>query len=102
MTNRKFADFHIGELKKSKKETEQYLKIALEEYFKDGNKEAFYQALEDVVKSGVGISELARKTHLNRQNLYKIFSGKGNPKLETIENILSSIGFTMTIKKLAY
>ena len=102
MTNRKFTDYHIDELKNNSKEVELYLKVALEDYFQDGNKEAFYQALEDVVKANVGISKLAKDTSLNRQNLYKIFSGKSSPKLETIENILSSIGFTMTIEKMAH
>jgi hypothetical protein len=31
----------------------QYLKIALEDYFQDENKEAFCQALEDVAKAKV-------------------------------------------------
>jgi probable addiction module antidote protein len=102
MANRKFTEYHIQQLKNNPKEAEQYLKIALEDYFQDGNKEAFYQALEDVVKANIGISELAKETSLNRQNLYKIFSGKSNPKLETIENILTSVGFTMTIKRMAH
>lgn len=102
MANRKFTEYHIQQLKNNSKEAEQYLKIALEDYFQDGNKEAFYQALEDVVKANIGISELAKETSLNRQNLYKIFSGKSNPKLETIENILTSVGFTMTIKRMAH
>lgn len=72
----------------------------MEEYFKDGNKKDFYQALEDVAKANIGLSALAKKTNLNRQNLYKIFSGTSSPKLETIENILSSLGFTITIQKL--
>lgn len=101
MTNRKFADYHIEQLKNNPKEAEQYLKIALGDYFKDGNKEAFYQALEDVVKANVGISQLAKETSLNRQNLYKIFSGKTSPRLETIENILASVGFTITIERMA-
>lgn len=102
MANRKFTEYHIQQLKNNPKEAEQYLKIALEDYFQDGNKEAFYQALEDVVKANIGISELAKETSLNRQNLYKIFSGKSNPKLETIENILTSVGFTMTIKRMVH
>ena len=102
MANRKFTEYHIQQLKNNPKEAEQYLKIALEDYFQDGNKEAFYQALEDVVKANIGIFELAKETSLNRQNLYKIFSGKSNPKLETIENILTSVGFTMTIKRMAH
>ena len=101
MANRKFEQYHIEELKNNPKEAEKYLKIALEEYFNDGNKKAFYQALEDVVKANIGLSELSRKTDLNRQNLYKIFSGVSSPKLETIENILSKVGFTMTIERLS-
>ena len=102
MTNRKFTEYHTLQLKNNPKEAEQYLKITLEDYFQDGNKEAFYQALEDVVKANIGISSLAKETSLNRQNLHKIFSGKSSPKLETIENILTRVGFTMTIKRMTH
>lgn len=98
MSNIKFKDYHIEQLKNNEGETEKYLNIALEEFFKDGNKKAFYQALQDVVEAKGGITVLSKKAELNRSNLYKIFSGKSKPKLETIENILSSLGFTFTIK----
>ncbi|MDR1194880.1 MAG: helix-turn-helix domain-containing protein [Endomicrobium sp.] len=34
------------------------------------------------------MSNLAKKTHLSRRNLYKIFSGQGNPTLNTFFEIL--------------
>ncbi len=45
------------------------------------------------------MTELARKTHLNRQNLYSILSKKGNPRLDTFGLILKGLGFKLTIEQ---
>ncbi|WP_420886602.1 DNA-binding protein [Candidatus Finniella inopinata] len=44
-----------------------------------------------------GIGELAKKTSLNRQNLYKLFSAKRQPKIETLGVILDGLGFRLSI-----
>jgi len=75
-----------------------YLKMALEEYEKDGNAEAFLLALRSVVEAMGGISELAKRTNLNRQNLYRALSGKGNPKWSTLGTILGGLGFRLSIE----
>jgi probable addiction module antidote protein len=97
MTNRLFKDYHLEELKKGK-QSKQYLNLALESYFKDGDREAFFQALQDVVEANGGATQISKKAEINRQNLYKIFSGTRNPRLETIENILHALGFTFKIE----
>ena len=96
---RNFRDYVIERLQ-DPKEIEAYLKIALEEYEKDNNTEAFLLALRTVVKAKGGISELADKTDLNRQNLYKILSDQGNPRLNTLETILHGLGFRLSIEPL--
>jgi DNA-binding phage protein len=56
-----------------------YLQIAIEEYQIDNDSEALLIALRNITDAQGGMTELARKTHLNRQNLHNILSRKGNP-----------------------
>ncbi|MGI4851513.1 MAG: addiction module antidote protein [Janthinobacterium lividum] len=79
----------------------EYLSIALEEYEKDRDSEAFLLALRDVAEAKGGLSKLAERSHLNRQNLYKALSKRGNPKLDTVETILHGLGFRLSIEALS-
>ena len=87
----------INSLKK-KKEAAVYLQVALEEYQNDSDLEAFLMALRHVAEAQGGIGKLAKKTHLNRESLYKTLSSKGNPKLQTIGLLLKGLGFEFFIK----
>ncbi|WP_163434413.1 addiction module antidote protein, partial [Escherichia coli] len=44
-----------------------------------------------------GISDLARKTGLTRQALYKALSGEGNPELATITKVADALGLQLKI-----
>jgi probable addiction module antidote protein len=101
MTNktnfRNFKDYVLDNLK-DPKNAKEYLKVALEEYLEDNNKEAFYQALKDVVDANGGATTISQSAQISRQNLYKVFSGKTNPRIETIGSILNNLGLTLTIE----
>ena len=71
--------------------------MALEEYEKDRDTETFLLALRDVADAQGGIGTLSKKTRLNRQNLYKALSKKGNPKIDTVGNILRGLGFRLSV-----
>lgn len=75
-----------------------YLATALEMYEEDNNMEAFLIALKRVIEAKGGISELSRKTGLNRQNLHKILNNKVVPKFSTLSLILQNLGFKLTLK----
>ena len=77
-----------------------YLKVALEEYEKDNDSEFFLLALRNIAEAKGGISMLAKKTQLNRQNLYRALSGKGNPTFMTLETIIHGLGFRLSIEPL--
>ncbi len=94
-----YAEWLIHSLK-NKKEAAAYLQVALEEYQKDGDLEAFLLALRYVAEAQGGIGKLAKKTHLNRESLYKTLSSNGNPKLQTIGLLLKGLGFEFFIKKI--
>lgn len=77
---------------KDPKEAAAYLNAALEE----SDNELFLLAMKNVVRAA-GVTNVARKTHLNRENLYKMLSEKGNPELASLCATLSSIGLKISI-----
>jgi probable addiction module antidote protein len=79
-------------------ETIAYLEAALESFEEDNNMEAFLLALKRVVEVKGGITKLARETNLNRQNLYKVFSNKVDPRFSTINTILQHLGLRFSLK----
>ena len=73
------------------------MQVAVEEYQLDNDATALLVALRNIADAQGGLTELARKTHLNRQNLYNILSKKGNPRLDTFGILLKGPGFKLTI-----
>lgn len=71
---------------------EEYLLAACE----GGDASHIARALGDVARAR-GISDLARKTGLTRQALYKALSGEGNPELATITKVADALGLQLTI-----
>ncbi|MGQ3888276.1 addiction module antidote protein [Legionella sp. CNM-1927-20] len=91
-----YHDEFIESLKDSD-EAFSYLQLALEEYQEDNDAEALLVALRNIALAQGGITKLARKTQLNRQNLYNILSKKGNPRLDTFGAIVKGLGFKLAI-----
>ena len=73
------------------------MQVALDMYQNDQDKEALLLALKDVAAAQGGIGWLARETSLNREHLYYLLSGKGNPKLDTLSLMLKAFGFRLKI-----
>ena len=78
---------------KNPEEAAAYLNTALE----DGSQEVFLMALRDVAEAR-GISRIARKAKLNRENLYRVLSKKGNPQLASLRSILKSVGLELAVE----
>lgn len=72
----------------------------IEEYLlaicEDGTAPEIARALGSIAKAR-GITELARKTGLTRQTLYKALSGQGNPELATISKVAEALGLRLTL-----
>ncbi len=85
------------ELVKSKKNRKIYLKTALEDYKKDRDLPAFLLALRTITIASGGVNNLAEKTNLNRQTIYKALSSNGNPSFSMIDLILSSLGMELKV-----
>jgi probable addiction module antidote protein len=92
---KKITSKYMEGLKQALKDPDEaasYLNAALE----DGSQEVFLMALRDVAEAR-GISYVARQSKLNRENLYRILSNKGNPKLESLRSVLGSIGLKLAV-----
>jgi probable addiction module antidote protein len=70
-----------------------YLNAALE----DGSQEVFLLALRDVARAR-GLTQLARETSLNRENLYRMLTEKGNPQLSSLAQLLDALGLRLAIE----
>lgn len=70
-----------------------YLNAALE----DGSQEVFLLALRHVTEA-FGMSEVARDSALNRENLYRMLSAQGNPQLSSLNALLQSLGLRLAIE----
>jgi probable addiction module antidote protein len=92
-----FHELLIESLCDPKKSTV-YLQVALDEYQEDGDTDAFLKALRNIAEAQGGIGTLAKKTKLNRQNLYSVLSDKGNPRLNTLSLLLKIMGFHLSVK----
>jgi probable addiction module antidote protein len=97
-TFRDFRETFIEDLAKSKKDRELYLKIAIEDYEQDKDLPAFLLALRTIAIANGGIQDLALKTNLHRQTIYKALSPKGNPSFALIDSIVNSFGMKLFFK----
>ena len=58
---------------------------------------AFLIALRDVVEASGGMGQLARQVEIKRPSLYKTLSKNGNPRFNTLQEILASMGLRVAI-----
>lgn len=70
-----------------------YLEIAME----DEDERVLLMALRNSTDSIGGMTELARRTGLSRETLYRTLSRQGNPKFTTLRSILRAFGLTLSV-----
>ena len=75
------------------REAAAYLNAAIEE----GSQEAFLLALRDVAEAH-GMSDVARKAHLNRESMYRMLSKRGNPRLSSLATLLEELGLRLNVE----
>ncbi len=63
----------------------------------DGSQEAFLMALRDVAEAN-GMTPLARGAKLNRENLYRMLSKRGNPQLSSLAVLLEELGLKLAVE----
>jgi probable addiction module antidote protein len=57
--------------------------------------EVFLIGLRDVVEAQGGMACAAKLSHLNRESLYRLVSRKGNPRLSSLNAVLSALGLKL-------
>ncbi len=87
-------DFDPAEMLQS----EQAIEVFLIDAFETGDAGHIASALGAVARAK-GMTEIARKTGLAREQLYKSLSANGNPTLDTTLAVMKAIGFEMTGKR---
>jgi probable addiction module antidote protein len=75
------------------REAEEYLNAALEE----NDPELFLLALRNVAEAQGGVAQLAEKTKLNRESLYKMLSERVNPELRSLDTLRHAMGFRLAV-----
>jgi probable addiction module antidote protein len=94
---RKFRTYHelLIEDLQDPEEALAYLNAAL----LDEDPRIFLVALKNVVEAqGGDIAALAEEADLNRENLYRMLSKKGNPKLTSIKSVLNVLGLELAVQ----
>jgi probable addiction module antidote protein len=76
------------------KEAAAYLDAALE----DGDRAVFLLAIRNVIEAFGGMTQIARRTGLNRENLYRVLSEQGNPELKSLEKLLKALGLRLAVE----
>jgi probable addiction module antidote protein len=66
---------------------------------KGGDEGTFFLALRHVAEAQGGFKRLAEKTTLNREHLFRILSNKGNPRWETLQQLIRVFGWRIAIVK---
>ena len=91
--SRNYQDSLIASLR-DPKEAAAYLDAALEA----GDRAAFLLAIRNVIDALGGMTQMARRTGLNRENLYRVLSEKGNPELNSLEKLLKALGLRLAVE----
>jgi probable addiction module antidote protein len=77
-------------------ETPEDIAAYLEAAFEDGDPELIVHALGAVARSR-GMTEIARRTGLGRQSLYKALSPEGQPEFATVLKVVRALGLKLTV-----
>lgn len=91
-TKLKMRPFDVAHYLNDEEAIAAYLDVVLE----DNDPALLAVALGDIARAR-GMSELARKTGLSRESLYKSLSGQRVPSTETLLKVIHALGFKLTV-----
>lgn len=91
----KSAAFKTSNYLKTRKDILVYLNTALE----DGDPAVLLEALRNVAQAKGGMGALAKAAGVSRESLYRTLSRRGNPKIETIMELLRALGFKFRVEQ---
>jgi probable addiction module antidote protein len=91
-TRTKTQQWDAADFLHSDEDIASYLDAALEE----DDSAVLAAALGDVARAK-GMTEVARESGLGRESLYKALSADGNPRFETVQRVVRSLGLRLHI-----
>jgi len=74
---------------------EAYIEVAME----DGDERVILFALREAADAIGGMSELARRTGLTREAIYKALGNNGNPRFSSLLSIVHAFGLELGVRK---
>ena len=77
-------------------ETEADIAAYLNAAFEDGDTSVIAAALGDVARAK-GMTQLAKKTGITRDGLYKALSPTGNPSFDTVQKVVKAFGLKLDV-----
>lgn len=90
----KSVRFKTSNYLKTKKDVVAYLNAALE----DGEPAVLLEALRNVAQTRGGMGALAKAAGVSRESLYRTLSRRGNPKIETVMELIRVLGLKFTVE----
>lgn len=91
----KATAYKTSDYLKTKKDIVAYLNAALE----DGEPAVLLEALRNVAQATGGMGALAKAAGVSRESLYRTLSRRGNPKIDTIMELLRALGLKLTVER---
>lgn len=91
----KATAFKTSDYLKTQKDVVTYLNAALE----DGEPAVLLEALRNVAPAKGGMGAFAKTAGVSRESLYRTLSRRGNPKIDTIMELLKALGLKLTIER---
>ena len=85
--------FRVGEHLRNEREIAGYIEAVLAE----GEPKMLPRALRNVADAMGGLGKLAERTGLSRETLYRTLSERGNPRYDTLFNILTAFGLRVSV-----
>jgi len=85
----------LSDLQSDPAYAQEYLEAACAE-----SPDAFLVALKDVADSQKGMKKVAIDAGVNRENLYRMLSEDGNPRLRNLTSVLEALGFRISVTRI--
>jgi probable addiction module antidote protein len=80
---------------KTQKDVVAYLNAALA----DGDPAVLLEALRNVAQARGGVGALAKVAGVSRESLYRTLSPRGNPKIDTVMELLRALGLRLSVER---
>jgi len=92
MRKMKFAPFKAEDYLDNEVVVAEYLTAALE----DPNPEVFLRAMSNVAKAR-GMGDVAKRSGLGRESLYKALAPGAKPRYETVRKLMDALGVKLVV-----